>query len=140
MSGSTSRPDAETLAELVHQYAATYRHPNLPPFTIYQCSAASIHDSTRCPDVLRPGVYAHYDHEGTLIYIGESGNPSTRNWEHERNALANKRRPPPRIDLITVAEPWERFSLETFLQCKFPNYQGRWDAWVERERIARGEP
>ncbi len=125
-SGPTSRPDAEIFAELVQQYAATCRHPNLPPFTSHQHNAESIHDSARYPEVLRPGVYAHYDHEGTLIYVGESGNPLNRNWKHHRDALAGGRRPPPRIDLITIAEPWERFSLEKFLQCKFLNYQGRW--------------
>jgi len=134
LSSGTSKTDAEIFGELVQQYAATYRHPMLPPFTSRQHDTTSIHDSMRYPEVLRPGVYAHYDHEGTLIYIGESSSPSNRTWTHHQGVLAAKRRPPPRIDLITVTEPWERFSLEKFLQCKFPNYTGRWNAWAERER------
>jgi hypothetical protein len=134
LNASTSKSDAELFVKLVQQYAATYRHPNLPAFNICEYSGDSIHDSVRYQDVLKPGVYALYDHEGTLIYIGESGNPSNRNWTHQSEAQKGGRRAAPRIDLVTVADAFERFSLEKFLQSRFPDYQGRWDAWVERER------
>lgn len=134
-----SKSDSDIFVELVQQYMKKYRHPDLPPFTSHSHDNASIHDSIRYPDVLRPGVYAQYDHDGTLIYIGESNNPSNRCSQHHRQAVASGRRPPPRIDLISVVEPWERFSLEKFLQCRFPNYRARWDAWTEREHKVRAD-
>ena len=133
MSNTLSKTDAELFAELVQQYAANYRHPEQPPFTIRHHDLDSIHDSTRYPEVSRTGVYAHYDHDGTLYYIGESRDPSGRTWTHQKEARVTNRRPPPRIDLITVPEVWERLSLEDFLQRKVPDYPGRWKAWAERE-------
>ena len=137
MNSETSKNDAAIFDELVQQYATTYRHPDLPPFSSHQHDIVSIHDDVRYPEVLKPGVYALYDHEGTLFYIGESSSPSRRTYDHKRDACKNNQRPPQHIHLITVTEPWERFSLEQFLQSKFqskfPNFRGRWDEWVKRE-------
>lgn len=129
-----SQTDAELFAELVQQYAATCRHPDLPPFAIRQHDATSIHDSVRYPEVLRPGVYARYDHTGALCNIGQTDTPSVRLRQHHRDALYINCRPSPRIDLVTVSESWEIFSLEKFLHAKFPDYGALWHAWVERER------
>ncbi len=135
MNSETSNADALIFDGLVRQYAATYRHSQLPPFTSQQYDVTSIHDIVKYSNVLLPGVYALYSEGGQLFYIGESSCPSKRIWEHERTARKNSRRPPQRIDLITVTESWERFSLERFLQNKFPDLKGRWDAWMGPEAI-----
>jgi hypothetical protein len=126
--------DTELFAQLVGQYAAAYRPPDQPPLVIQQHDDTSIRDGATYPEVWLPGVYALYDHDGTLFYVGVSERPSDRAATHRGTARYHGARPAPRIDLVTVTEDRHRKFLEAFLQFMIPDYQGRWDAWKQREQ------
>jgi hypothetical protein len=124
--------DSDLFQSLVREYATRYHLSNI---NIYSHTDDSIHNSALHPEVILCGVYAHYDHDGTLINIGESNNVSRRTREHQRTARTKGCRPIQSFHLVIVEHPWERFSLEKYLHDKVPSFQGRWWDWVKREGL-----
>lgn len=124
-------------AKLIEWYLADYRNPDLPRFTTYRHDRNSIFDWRQHPEVNRPAVYVHYDDEDRLFYIGSSWCPCQRHDGHFRYGVKAQYDRPARIDVIDVTYPWEINSLETFLQAEFPNYEGHYNAWKERQEVKR---
>jgi hypothetical protein len=132
--------DPELIAALIERFQTTCRHPSMRPLIIHQHNSNSLLDPTTHPEVSKPGVYVHYDDADRAFYIGSSGYPCGRNAVHFKRIDARAECDlPARIDLIEVANPWEIFSLEMFLQWEIADggIDARWNAWKARQYAKR---
>ena len=121
--------DSREVLRLVEEYCSTQRPLSLPQFTIH----SHTHESWRhAPCSAKPGCYALYAEDGSLIYIGKASQ-----WAQIRNRLRAHLDPikdgvpeghrwsgraPRFVHIIEVGEPFEAPSLEEYLQARWRNY------------------
>ena len=121
--------DSSEIRRLVEDYCSTQRHPSLAKFIVH--NTISINNLWKSNVFNGFGCYIFYREDGSVKYIGMSGQISNRLASQLSRATQASpfwiQGPAYYVDIIEVTQPWEAPSLEVYLTQKIASLRSRPD-------------